>query len=171
LRRTAGLEAAGAILTPGNAQADPYRACLAIARGAGREGARLFEHSEEGSMEAPRDDVPLRLRRGTIHAGWAIIATGYATPEFEPLLARFRLMNTYVIATPRLDADARARVGIGDVMLWDSGRPYHYLRWTPDGRLLFGGRHAPYVAGARRPARVSRGGRHPPRDLVKLYPA
>jgi len=171
LRRTAGLEAAGAILTPGNAQADPYRACLAIARGAEREGARLFEHSKVRSIEATRDGVTLRLRRGTIHAGWAIIATGYATPEFEPLLARFRMMNTYVIATPRLDADTRARVGIGDVMLWDSGRPYHYLRWTPDGRLLFGGRDAPYVAGPRRPARLRREARHLARDLVKLYPA
>src|SRR4029077_6113229 len=40
LCRTAGLDAAGAILTPGNAQVDPYGACVAIARAARREGAR-----------------------------------------------------------------------------------------------------------------------------------
>ena len=171
LRRTAGLEAHGAILTPGNAQVDPYRACLAFARGAEREGARLFEHSKVQSIEATGDGVTVRLRGGAINAGWAIIATGYATPEFEPLLARFRMMNTYVIATPRLDAETRARVGIGDVMLWDSGRPYHYLRWTPDGRLLFGGRDAPYVPGPRRPSRLRREARRLTADLVRLYPA
>ncbi len=171
LCRTAGLHAAGGILTPGNAQIDPYRSCVVIARAAEREGARLFERSKVQTIDATRDGVALRLRGATIRAAWAIIATGYATPEFEPLLARFRMMNTYVIATPRLDAATRRRVGIGDVMLWDTSRPYHYIRWTPDRRLLFGGRDVRHVAGPRRPARLRREARLLTKDLVRLYPA
>lgn len=171
LCRMAGVDAAGAILTPGNAQVDPYRACMAIARAARRQGARLFEHSTVQAIDATRDGAIVRLRGGTIRADWIVVATGYATPWFEPLLARFRMMNTYVIATPRLDAAARKRVGLGDVMLWDSGHPYHYARWTPDGRLLFGGRDAPHVAGPRRPARLRREARRLTNDLVRLYPA
>ena len=44
-------------------------------------------------------------------------------------------------------------------MLWDTGRPYHYARWTPDSRLLFGGRdrpHVPRTTPARRAAREAR---------------
>lgn len=28
-------------------------------------------------------------------------------------------------------------------MLWDTERPYHYVRWTPDHRLLLGGADRP----------------------------
>ena len=30
-------------------------------------------------------------------------------------------------------------------MLWDTERPYHYLRWTPNHRLLLGGGDRPWV--------------------------
>jgi hypothetical protein len=28
---------------------------------------------------------------------------------------------------------------MSDVMVWDTERPYHYARWTPERRLLLGG--------------------------------
>lgn len=171
VRRLAGLAAAGGILTPGNAQVDPYRACLAMARGATRAGARLFERSRVRRIEGTRDGVRLTLARGSVDADWAIVATGYATPEFKPLAGRFRMMNTYVIATPRLDAARRRRLGLGDVMLWDTGRPYHYARWTPDHRLLFGGRDRPRVRRSRRPAALRRRAGELLDDLVELYPS
>jgi glycine/D-amino acid oxidase-like deaminating enzyme len=62
------------------------------------------------------------------------VATGYATPEFRGLVGHFRMKDTYVVATRRLRVRARQCV-----MAWDSDRPYHYLRWTDDGRLLVGG--------------------------------
>jgi len=171
VRGAAGFDAPGAILTPGNAQADPVAAGLAFARGAERAGACLYEHSKVQSIEATPGGVTLRLRHGRIAAAWAIVASGYATPAFEPLLARFRMMNTYVIATPRLDADTRGCVGLGDFMLWDTARPYHYLRWTPDGRLLFGGRDTPHLPGPRRTSRLRQEARALTRELVELYPA
>ena len=170
IARLTGLDAAGAILTPGNAQVDPYRACVAMARGAARAGARLFEHSRVRRIVGTRDGVTLTLRRGSIAADWAIVATGYATPEFKPLAGRFRMMNTYVIATPRLDAATRRGLGLGDVMLWDTLRPYHYLRWTPDRRIIFGGRDRPRVRRSRRPAALRRRAAELLDDLVELYP-
>ena len=35
-------------------------------------------------------------------------------------------------------------------MLWDTERPYHYVRWTADHRLLLGGADRPVQPGARR---------------------
>src|SRR6185312_15512271 len=92
----------------------------------------------------------------TMSASWIVVATGYATPEFKPLPSRFRMMNTYVIASPRLSVRQRQAIGLGDVMLWDTNRPYHYLRWTPDHRLLFGGLDRPRVPLAIRPAALRR---------------
>lgn len=170
-RRLAGFDAEGAILTPGNAQVDPYRACLALARGARRAGGTLFERSPVGRIDHTRDGVTLHLRGGDVAADRVVIATGYATEEFKPLAGRFKMMNTYVIATPRLPAATRRAIGLGDVMLWDTGRPYHYLRWTPDHRLLIGGLDRPRVPRQTRVPALQRRAAALMDDLVALYPA
>jgi glycine/D-amino acid oxidase-like deaminating enzyme len=167
----AGFHAAAAILTPGNAQVDPYRACLALARGARAAGARLFDRSRVQRIEAARDGVTVTLRGGTIAADWAVVATGYATPEFKPLAGRFTMMNTYVIATARIPAAIRRRMGLDRAMLWDTARPYHYLRWTPDHRLLFGGLDRRRVPRATRPAALRQQASQLQAALVDLYPA
>jgi glycine/D-amino acid oxidase-like deaminating enzyme len=167
----AGIDAAGAILTSGNAQVDPYEACLALARGARAAGAVLFERSPVTRIEGTRDGVRLTLARGEIAADWAVIATGYATPEFKPLAGRFTMMNTYVIGTPRLPVAEGRRLGLRDVMLWDTRRPYHYLRWTPDHRLLFGGLDRPRVPRATRPAALRRRAEQLMSELITLYPS
>jgi glycine/D-amino acid oxidase-like deaminating enzyme len=70
-----------------------------------------------------------------ISASRVIVATGYATPEFRGLVGRFTMKDTFVVATRRLRKRRRRPL----VMAWDTSRPYHYLRWTDDGRLLVGG--------------------------------
>jgi glycine/D-amino acid oxidase-like deaminating enzyme len=172
IRGLAGIDAEGGILTPGNAQVDPYRGCLAIARAAVRDGASLHEHAHVRRIQRNRDAVDLTLENGArVSAGVAVIATGYATPEFEPFSSRFRMMNTYVVATRRLTTRERREVGLGDVMLWDSGRPYYYARWTADGRLLFGGRDRPRLRGAMRPATLRRVAAQLTADLATLWPS
>jgi glycine/D-amino acid oxidase-like deaminating enzyme len=166
-----GFDAAGGIVTPGNAQIDPYRACLALARGAADAGASLFERSPVTRIRGSRQGVEVVLRRGAVLADWAVIATGYARPEFKQLAARFRMMNTYAIATPRLTKALRRRIGLGNVMAWDTERPYHYLRWTADGRILFGGRDRPRVRGPGRPAALRRRASDLMVDLRSWYPA
>jgi glycine/D-amino acid oxidase-like deaminating enzyme len=139
LRELSGIDGAGAILTRGNAQVNPYRACVAFAAAAQRSGATLHEHSEVRRIRVDGSEVEAVTGRGVVRARWVLIATGYATPEFKPLAGRFTMKETYVLATAPLGASERRRVGLGDVMLWDTDRPYHYARWTGDGRLLFGG--------------------------------
>ena len=167
----AGIDAAGAIVTRGNTQVDPYEACMALARGAQSAGAVLHERSPVRRIAGTRDGVTITLASGEISADWAVVATGYATPEFKPLAGRFRMFNTYVIATPRLPATERRAVGLGDVMVWDTGRPYHYLRWTPDHRLLFGGLDRPRLPNPIRPAALRALAAQLTDQLIELYPS
>ena len=139
LRRLTGISGRGAIRTQGNAQFDPYQACLGLVRAAAASGARIFERSEVQRIDAARDRVRLRTRNGVVDARRVVIATGYATRQFRPLAGRFRMYRTYVQATEPLDAAQRGELGLSDVMVWDTDRPYHYTRWTPDHRLLLGG--------------------------------
>jgi glycine/D-amino acid oxidase-like deaminating enzyme len=171
VRALTGFDAPAGIVTPGNAEADPYRACLAIARAARREGALLHEGTAVERVRRDGSCAAVTLDNGgTIRADWAVVATGYATPAFERLTGRFRMKNTYVIATRRFSARERERLGLGAVMLWDTRRPYHYARWTPDGRLLFGGRDRPRVPGARRRSALRARAAELLDDLVTLYP-
>jgi glycine/D-amino acid oxidase-like deaminating enzyme len=169
-RELAGFAAPAAILTPGNAQVDPYEACVAVARAAARRGARLFERSPALRVAGVRLGVNVETAHGRVSAKWAVIATGYATPEFKPLAGHFRMMNTYVVATPKLTQAERRAIGLGDVMLWDSARPYHYARWTPDGRLLFGGGDHPQARRATRRALLRARTRQLWDTLVARYP-
>jgi len=139
IRRLTGIAGRGAIRTRGNAQFDPYRACVGVLRSASAAGAQIFERSEVRRIEALRTGVRIRTRSGSLDAERVVIATGYATSQFRPLAGRFRMYRTYVAVTDPMRADARDELGLSDVMIWDTGRPYHYARWTPDHRLLFGG--------------------------------
>jgi glycine/D-amino acid oxidase-like deaminating enzyme len=171
LRRKIGFEATAAIRTAGNAQADPYRACLGLMRASIRAGARVFERSPVTAIMPSKRDVVVRCARGTVRASRAIIATGYATPYFKPLDARFRMLTTYVVATRRLKPSERRALGLDEVMLWDMERPYHYGRWTPDRRLVFGGADRPLVPERLRRKAFDEGTRAVHQELVRLYPA
>lgn len=170
LRRATGIEGAGAIRTHGNAQVDPYLACLGFIDRAGESGAAIFEESRVRRIVTSRDGVLLTTARGTVRADQIVVATGYATPEFKRLDARFRVLHTYVVATRRLRAAERRRLGLGGMMLWDTERPYHYARWTEDGRLMLGGADRPRVSGRRRDRALREGTQAVTDYFISLYP-
>lgn len=134
LHRMTGIRAEAAIATPGNAQLNPVRACHGFLAAAASCGARVFERSQALHVNTSKTGVEVHTRGGTISASCIVVATGYATREFRGLVGRFRMTDTYVLATGRLREGRRRRI-----MAWDTDRPYHYFRWTGDGRLLVGG--------------------------------
>jgi glycine/D-amino acid oxidase-like deaminating enzyme len=171
LERIANLRGGAAIRTAGNAQADPYKICVGVLDAAERQGAAIFENTRAGRIATSSDGIVLHTPHGRIRAERVVIATGYATPEFKPLLSRFRMTHTYVLATERLSPSMRRRVGLSQVMLWDTDRPYHYARWTSDGRLLLGGGDRPLVPERER-ARAFRDGIDNVRaHFQRLYPS
>jgi glycine/D-amino acid oxidase-like deaminating enzyme len=155
LRVDVGIPARAGIRTRGGAQCDPFRACEAVMREAARAGARVYERSAVRRIESRPGGVRVRTSGGVVEGRQVVIATGYATRQFRPLAGRFRQVHTYVAATPPLDARARREVGLADVLLWDTRRPYHYARWTADHRLLLGGADRPIRGGARPAARLA----------------
>jgi glycine/D-amino acid oxidase-like deaminating enzyme len=171
LRRTLGCDAAAAIRTPGNAQVNPYQASLGLMRAAAAAGAKVFERSPVTAIRPSRREVVLETARGTIRADRVVIATGYATPYFKPLDARFRMLTTYVIATRPLATAERRRVGLASVMSWDTDRPYHYARWTRDRRLLLGGADRPLGPERKRKQALQEGTSAVQDHFRAMYPA
>ena len=149
LLRASGIHGTGAIRTS-NAQLNPLQACIGLVKAAARRDAAIFEGSTINQIRSIGDGVRLYSANGTIDAKQVVIATGYATRYFRPLAGRFKLRHTYVLATNRINTRERRRLRMGKVMLWDTARPYHYVRWTSDRRLLLGGEDHPVKPGARR---------------------
>jgi glycine/D-amino acid oxidase-like deaminating enzyme len=139
LRQLTGIPGHAAIHTRGGAQFDPYRACLGMMHAASASGAHIYEGSRVVRIEPGQDRVRVHTRYGIVEARRVVIATGYATSHFRPLAGRFRMYRTYVLATEPLSVSQRSDLGLSDVMVWDTERPYHYARWTPEHRLLLGG--------------------------------
>jgi glycine/D-amino acid oxidase-like deaminating enzyme len=171
LRRACGIAGFGAIRTPGNAQFDPYKACCGLIDAAVSSGAQVFERSAVRRIDQRRSGVRVHTAEGYVDAARVVIATGYATAYFRPLAGRFRLYRTYVLATPIVNPRQRRELGLGKVMLWDTERPYHYGRWSPDRRLLLGGGDRPIVAGQTRQAEYSRARRDLGDYFYRLFPA
>jgi glycine/D-amino acid oxidase-like deaminating enzyme len=140
-------------------------------RAATRSGAQVFERSPVERIERLRDGVRLVTAHGAIRAAQVVIATGYARPPFEPLAGRFSMSHTYVLATKRISRSQQRELGLGDVLLWDTERPYHYARWTPDRRLLLGGGDRPLVATRRRAAAFETSTRELREHFEALMPA
>lgn len=150
-----GLPARAAIRSRGNAHCDPVRACAGLVKAAAAAGAAVRERSPVRRIEASADAALVRTPAGTVRATRVVIATGYATPLFRPLAGRFEAVRTYVVATAPLGVSDRQRLGLADVMLWDTRRPYHYARWTADRRLMLGGADRALAGGPAAPARMA----------------
>lgn len=171
LHRKTGITAQAAIATPGNAEVSPMRACHGFLSAAVERGAKVFERSAARRVEVSRDGVVVRTAGGTITGRVVVIATGYARPGFEPRVGRFALKDTYVIATRRLPERLRRQIPRSSMMAWDTERPYHYLRWTEDGRLLVGGEDTNHRAVKGSRARIARARARLLAYLAQICPA
>lgn len=172
LRQATAIDGAQAgILVHGNAQVDPYRACVGFAAAAAERGAAIFEQSPLRRAHGGRKKVEIRTDRGTLRADRIVIATGGATPAYRPLARHLKRFDTYVVLTPPLPAAVRSELGRRGAMLWDTDAPYHYLRWTSDDRVMFGGGDQPHVAARRGPSILVQRTGQLMYELSTLYPA
>jgi glycine/D-amino acid oxidase-like deaminating enzyme len=165
-----GLRAAAGILTPDNAQVDPVLACHGFMGAAAKLGARIFQGSRVRRVIASKEGVEVRTARGRVNAHHVVVATGYATPEFRGLVGRFRMKDTYVLVTRRLPPRLRPRLISSRCMAWDTDRPYHYLRWSEDGRLFLGGEDTNHRTAKGSRGRIARARRRLLAHLGRVLP-
>ena len=132
-----GFGAAAAMYCDGDGEVDCYRFVHALMADAARRGVRVFDRTEIVRITAGRSGVVLETDRGhRIAAGLFISAAGYQTEE-ELLRTSADLSSTWAIASEPVDAFA----GWEDrCLIWETARPYFYLRTTDDGRVIAGGR-------------------------------
>jgi glycine/D-amino acid oxidase-like deaminating enzyme len=140
LLRRFGCHRPGAILSALGAQVDPFRLTRGLFAACLRHGVRLFARSKVTGIEEQGEHLKLRTAAGhTVTASNVVVCAGYESLGFLPD-GFADLHNTFALVTEPL-----AREGIATLpLIWESARPYIYLRSTPDGRLLVGGADVPF---------------------------
>lgn len=170
LARDAAIEAGGGIKTRGFSL-DPYRACIALARGAEARGADIHEQSTVRRVRAGRYKVEIQLERGVVRADAVVIATGAPIQDLRALRRHLDARQHYTVLTEPMPAAVKREVGRRAAALRDTASPPHLLRWTRDDRILFSGaEQAELPARARDKALTQRTGQLM-YELSTLYPA
>lgn len=147
VQRRFGCRRPGAILSSLGAQIDPFRLARALLSGCQRHGVRLYARTKVARIEERADALVLHTAAGhTVTAGHVAICAGYESLEFLPHRVA-DVNNTFALVTEPLTQ----RQWIDTLpLIWESARPYLYLRGSPDGRLIVGGADLPFKNAAAR---------------------
>ncbi|MHA7967480.1 NAD(P)/FAD-dependent oxidoreductase [Paenibacillus sp. CAU 1782] len=133
-----GFSKPGAMVTHGDAEVNPYRFVHAMAKAAAVDGLRIYEHTDiissgkTGAGKHVLEDAAGHI----IEADYIVYSVGYEPEELRPRLSKADLNRSYVIVTP---VQEPVKAWHGSWLLWESARPYLYLRTTADGRIIVGG--------------------------------
>lgn len=163
-----GFNAPGAILSTPAASMDPYRMSYRLLIRLLARGAQVHDRCRIDEVETSTRRVQLRTADGLrIECKHLVVATGYAAQQWlRQRVARNR--SSYAFVTDPLPADALAQ--LRDTLLWETARPYLYLRATADQRLLVGGEDDAIDLPLRRDAQVDRKAQRLATKVGKLFP-
>ncbi|KQZ67766.1 amino acid oxidase [Lysobacter sp. Root559] len=163
-----GLHAPGAILSSLGARVDPYRMTYRLLMRLARQGVRVYDRSEIAAIEPGARTVLLRTPQGhVVRAAQVVMATGYAGQRWlRQRLARNH--SSYAFVTDPIPA-AELR-GLDRTMVWESARPYLYLRGTGDDRIIVGGEDDAIDVPAKRDARLHKKTQRLVRQVARRFP-
>lgn len=126
---------------------NPARLVHGLKRAATRVGAQIFEGTPLVELSERDGHVFARTPEGLVRADRAVLATdGYSTliPQLKNRLLSF---YSYIQLTEPLTEEQWSRIGWkGREGMEDRRNFLHYFRPTVDGRILWGGRNAPFRA-------------------------
>lgn len=126
---------------------NPARLVRGLKEAAVRLGAQVFEGTPLNELSHDGAKVEARTSKGRVRADKAVLAAnGYGTllPEINDYLMTF---YSYILLTEPLTDDQWQSVGWEGREGMEDRRVFlHYFRPTIDGRILWGGRDAPYRA-------------------------
>ena len=163
-----GFAAPGAILSRKAAKVDPYRMASRLLMRLEAQGVPVHDRSPVTRIAADARGVELETTDGAmVRAKHLVMATGYQAQRFiDQDVAVNR--SSYAFVTDPIDAELLGP--LRDTLLWETARPYLYMRSTRDGRLLVGGEDDAIDIPMRRDALVDRKARKLAKRAMALFP-
>ncbi|NMO96060.1 NAD(P)/FAD-dependent oxidoreductase [Paenibacillus lemnae] len=127
-----------------DAEVNPYHMVKALlARSHAEHGLQIYEHSKVTGVDYVNAGAVALTENGEIKAKTVIWAMGYETQDWKQDEAAV-LEYSYAIMTPPVPDLSSWHE---QAMIWETERPYLYLRTTPDNRIIAGGLDEPLSKG------------------------
>jgi glycine/D-amino acid oxidase-like deaminating enzyme len=128
----------GAIVTHGDAEVNPYQFVNGVANAAADAGLEIHEQTDIVAHDTlPSGLHRLRTADGyEVEAEHVVYAIGYEPEELRGKLVKADLNRSYALVTgvqPNLQSWHER------FLIWETARPYLYMRTTADGRVVVGG--------------------------------
>ena len=162
-----GIDASAGILTPVAAQTDPYQFAHQLLARIQKSGGRIHARTTLKSFKSVRGGIHAETDTGIIIRGkHLVLATGYESQTWLDQKVASNHSSYAFISEP-------LRSGLGilkKTLVWESARPYLYMRGTADDRLLVGGLDDKCDIAMRRDARVASKSEKLCRKARKLFP-
>jgi glycine/D-amino acid oxidase-like deaminating enzyme len=139
----------GALFSPHCATIHPGKLVRGLARVVEKHGGTIYEQTAAtGFWPGPKP--LLRTTRGDVHADVIVLAGEAYLSQLRQLSRQLIPIYSLIVLTEPLAAEQWREIGwAGRECLSSSKYVIDYLSKTADGRILFGGRGAPYHFGSR----------------------
>lgn len=137
LKREYKIDRPNALYHTHAAQMDAYRSSVGIIDyHVKNSGLKVFTRTHIKQIEPVKTGVKLETDTGLkINAKYVVCAAGYEAAEFLPKkVSEFN--STYALITSPIDPKLLWK---DKALIWETARPYFYLRTTADNRIIIGG--------------------------------
>ncbi|WP_096156489.1 NAD(P)/FAD-dependent oxidoreductase [Bacillus sp. FJAT-45066] len=124
-----------ALVTSGDADVNPYKFVQILLKDAASAGVRIYAHTPLIHKTKTVHGFTCESEKGTIEARYIIFATGYENDFLAHQLGA-DLNRSYAMVTEPLPS---LKTWYKEWMIWETRRPYLYMRTTKDGRIMAGG--------------------------------
>jgi glycine/D-amino acid oxidase-like deaminating enzyme len=139
-----------ALLSHDAAEVDCFRLTHRLLRRAQEQGARIFDRTPVVRIETEAERATVVTPHGRAETRTVVFATGYEAVVDLPKDI-VNLKSSFALASEPLPG---FEGWYEQCLLWETARPYFYLRTTSEGRAMIGGMDDPFQNAARRDALV-----------------
>ena len=119
-----------------DAELNPYKFTSGLIKKASHKGVRVFEETQVQGKKIEKDYTLFHTKIGnTIKARYTIVAAGYECQEFKDDKNVVFVSSYAVVTNPVEDLSPWYK----RALIWETVRPYIYMRTTADNRIIIGG--------------------------------
>lgn len=140
-----------ALVTEHAAEADSYRMTHGLLHYASRKGVRIFDRTWIDKIDDAKGGVTaVTGEKHKITARKIVFAAGYESQQYLKRHVANNVGTFALVSEPLEDLPGWWRHS----HIWETARPYIYMRTTPEGRVIMGGEDEKFVSTRRRDAHL-----------------